>query len=192
MTELAGNEVPFYFTQHARFVDQLSLVATDSAVSVARTFAKLTLGKWRARTIAADAALVVSELVTNAVKATGGVLEQSPPWSELAALELVFVRILGLDASIVIEVWDTSDATPVLLQPDDDAEGGRGLLLVDEAAARWGYCRTPRGKVVWAEIAVPEALPTVLPRRRTSAGVRPLVRADPWLLQRLLTGLRTL
>lgn len=87
----------------------------------------------------------------------------------------------------------------------DDAEGGRGLVLVSEAASRWGYCTTPCGKVVRAEIAVPEAVPAVvpeaaptsdglLPRRRVVGrhDVLPLVRADPWLLQRLLTGLRAI
>ncbi|WP_436791177.1 ATP-binding protein [Yinghuangia sp. YIM S10712] len=184
---------PFYFSQPVRFVDQLSLVAVDSAVSVARHFVKLTLAKWRAHSITADAALVVSELTTNAVRATGA-LDHSPPWSALNAVDLMIVRVIGLETSIVIEVWDTSEHAPRLQHPDDDAEGGRGLLLVAEAANRWGFHRTRHGKVVWAEIAVPEAASTALPRRRTSQqpATRPAVRTDPWLLQQLLTGLRNL
>ncbi|MEV0262142.1 ATP-binding protein [Streptomyces sp. NPDC050617] len=152
---------------------------------------RLTLGKWHAHSIEGDATLVVSELVTNAVKATG-VLDRRPTWLELETLNLVTVRLVGLDTSVVIEVWDTSKEMPVLQKPDDITEGGRGLLLVQETTKRWGSYRTPRGKLVWAEITVPEATPAVLPHRRRSerSDAGPTARADPWLLRRVLVGLQ--
>ncbi|MFE7120351.1 ATP-binding protein [Streptomyces sp. NPDC057654] len=191
MNQSQGDEEPFYFSQRARFMDQLSLAAVGSAVSMSRHFMRLTLGKWHARSIEGDATLVVSELVTNAVKVTG-VLDRPPTWLELETLNLVTVRLVGLDASVVIEVWDTSKEMPVLQKPDDDTEGGRGLLLVQETAKCWGFCRTPRGKLVWAEITVPEATSTVLPHRRRAerSDVRSAARADPWLLRRVLVGLQ--
>ncbi|MFJ1594103.1 ATP-binding protein [Kitasatospora albolonga] len=143
--------------------------------------------------IEGDAALVVSELVTNAVKVTGA-LDWQPSWVELETVSLVTARLVGLDTSVVIEVWDTSQQMPTLQKPDDDTEGGRGLLLVEETAKDWGSYRTPRGKLVWAEIPVPEATPATLPQRRKSerSNVRPAVRADPWLLRSLLVGLQTI
>ncbi|MCX4742772.1 ATP-binding protein [Streptomyces antibioticus] len=193
MTQHPDDKEPFYFAQRARFMDQLNLAAVGSAVSVSRHFIRLTLSKWHAKSIEGDATLVVSELVTNAVKMTG-VLDRQPTWMELETLSLVTVRMIGLDTSVVIEVWDTSQQMPVLQKPDDDTEGGRGLLLVEETAKNWGSYRTPRGKLVWAEIPVPEAVPSVLPQRRKSArsNVRPAARADPWLLRSLLIGLQAI
>ncbi|MFF0261577.1 ATP-binding protein [Streptomyces microflavus] len=193
MNQPPSEEEPFYFSQRALFMDQLNLAAVGSAVSVSRHFIRLTLSKWHARSIEGDAALVVSELVTNAVKVTG-VLDRQPTWVELETLSLVTVRLIGLDTSVVIEVWDVSQKMPVLRKPDDDTEGGRGLLLVEETAKDWGSYRTPRGKLVWAEIPVPEATPSVLPRRRRSerSNVRLAARADPWLLRSLFVGLQTI
>ncbi|WP_329101590.1 ATP-binding protein [Streptomyces sp. NBC_01439] len=192
MSQHQGDEEPFYFSQRARFMDQLNLAAVSTAVSVSRHFIRLTLSKWHARAIEGDAALVVSELVTNAVRATGGVLDRQPTWSELDELNLVTVRMLGLPTSVVIEVWDVSPKNPVLTTPDDDTEGGRGLLLVQSLSSQWGSHRTPRGKVVWSELQVPGATSPVLPRRSRSqhSNVQPAARADPWLLRRVLVGLQ--
>ncbi|MFJ6723837.1 ATP-binding protein [Streptomyces sp. NPDC091281] len=193
MNHYQGHDEPFYFSRRARFVDQLNLVAVASAVSVSRHFVRLTLGKWQAGSVEGDAALVVSELVTNAIKVSG-VLDRQPTWAEMDALALVTVRLIGLDASIVVEVGDASQEQPVLRRPDGDAEGGRGLLLVEEIAENWGSYRTRRGKAVWAEIPVPEVTPSGLPRRRRleRTDVRPTVRADAWLLRSLLVGLQAL
>ncbi|WP_445401370.1 ATP-binding protein [Streptomyces sp. LE64] len=162
-------------------------------MSVSRHFIRLTLSKWHARSIEGDAVLVVSELVTNAVKVTG-VIDRQPTWVELETMSLVTVRLVGLDTSVVIEVWDVSQQMPVLRRPDDDTEGGRGLVLVQETAKDWGSYRTPRGKLVWAQIPVPEASSSALPRRRRSERsiVRPAARADPWLLRSLLVGLQAI
>lgn len=193
MNQHPDDEEPFYFSQRARFMDQLNLAAVGTAVSMSRHFIRLSLSKWHARSIEGDATLVVSELVTNAVKVTG-VLDRQPTWVEMETLSLVTVRLVGLDTSVVIEVWDTSQKMPVLQKPDDDTEGGRGLLLVEETAKNWGSHRTPRGKLVWAEIPVPEATPATLPQRRRPerSSVRPAARADPWLLGSLLVGLQSI
>ncbi|MER5492972.1 ATP-binding protein [Streptomyces sp. NPDC002490] len=187
------DEEPHYFSQRARFTDELNLAAVGSAVSVSRHFIRLTLSKWHARSIEGDAVLVVSELVTNAVKVTG-VIDRQPTWVELETMSLVTVRLVGLDTSVVIEVWDVSQQMPFLRRPDDDTEGGRGLVLVQETAKDWGSYRTPRGKLVWAQIPVPEASSSALPRRRRSERsiVRPAARADPWLLRSLLVGLQAI
>ncbi|MFD4788808.1 ATP-binding protein [Streptomyces sp. NPDC058459] len=161
-------QAPPYRPQNVRFFDQLSLAAVRSAVSNSRHFLRLTLSKWQAAFVEDDALLIASELVTNAITATG-ILAEGPTWGELEKLDLVHVRLVGLEDSIVIEVWDVSEQVPVVQEADAGAEGGRGLLLVRQLAERWGFYATADGKVVWAELAVRPPQPTPPPRRETPA-----------------------
>ena len=86
-----------------------------------------------------SAELLVSELVTNAVRYAQGQI----------GLRLV------LEGGLVIEVLDDSAALPRLRHPDDDDERGRGLQVVSQIAQRWGARRAVSGKVVWCELALP-------------------------------------
>ncbi|MGI8333530.1 ATP-binding protein [Actinomadura scrupuli] len=81
--------------------------------------------------------LVVSELVTNAIKARG---------------ETIRMRIRWLDRSGYIEVWDADPEPPELKHAGVADENGRGLLLVEAYASRWDYYQAGSGKVVWAEL----------------------------------------
>ena len=63
-------------------------------------------------------------------------------------------------ALVVLEVWDPSRVPPTLKNASLDEEGGRGLMLVDVFAEKWGYrWPVPGGKVVWCALAVPEGGP---------------------------------
>ncbi|MFJ9884899.1 ATP-binding protein [Streptomyces sp. NPDC091287] len=186
---MTRQEVP-YQPEHVRFVDQLSVTAVRSAISTSRRFLRFALAKWHADLIEDDVLLVSSELVTNAVAITGVVAEK-PTWGELERLDLVHVRLVGLRDSIVIEVWDVSGEPPALKRADDDAEGGRGLFLVQRLARRWGSFRAGGGKAVWAELAVRPPLPR---RQETRHPIpRPTATAGPdaAFLRRVLTGLDT-
>jgi serine/threonine-protein kinase RsbW len=92
-----------------------------------------------------DAELIVSELATNALAASS-----SP-------LTLIRAHISLLTAVTRIEVWDRGVGKPQPVPSDREAEGGRGLLLVDALSSEWGwYARAGRfGKVVWAELTLP-------------------------------------
>ncbi|MFK4102914.1 ATP-binding protein [Streptomyces sp. NPDC019531] len=136
-----------------RFSEQLELAAVLTAVGCSRMFVETTLVKWGATPVIDDALLVVSELVTNSVKATG-VTTPDPNWAQLGKLNLIGVRLLGLERSIVIEVWDIDPRTPVVQDADFDAESGRGLFLVETVASRWGSRPAEPGKVVWAELPI--------------------------------------
>jgi hypothetical protein len=57
---------------------------------------------------------------------------------------------------VLVEVHDDSSALPRTLAADDDAEGGRGMLLISQLAAACGAAPTKRGKRVWAVITLPE------------------------------------
>src|SRR5579875_2845635 len=82
-----------------RFTDRLNLAALPTAVSCAQTFIQVTLARWGASTI------IVSELVTSAVETTG-ITDTHPRWSDLDKLNLISVQLVGLENSVVIEVWD--------------------------------------------------------------------------------------
>jgi anti-sigma regulatory factor (Ser/Thr protein kinase) len=146
----------------------LELGALPTAVPCARLHARHVLCEWGLKGLAPDSELLVSELVTNAVKATAG--------RDEAAVRL---RLSGDSARVLIEVWDADPRAPTpkdlgeLGTPDPEEEGGRGLLLVAALSAHWDWypTRDPAGKVVWCEI---EALS---PARR-GEGPGTTVRSD--------------
>ncbi|MEU6409043.1 ATP-binding protein [Microbispora sp. NPDC046933] len=130
----------------------------------ARAFVRRQLRGWELAHLAETAELVVSELVTNAVRATDAVV--SPPVASSmfpVALRTVALRVRvapGL-RSLFIEVWDVSDREPVSRGAADGdpggepGESGRGLALVGSLARSWGHYSAPdRGKIVWCELAI--------------------------------------
>lgn len=174
-------------------VASLNLAARPTAVSCSRMFVRHTLGRWNVPHLIDAAELVVSELATNAVKATG-VMTPEPSWAELESLNLLTVRIFSREDSICIQVWDVG--VEPLDQPaaglDDDAEGGRGLFIVESMARRVGHFYPKAGgKVVWAELALDVKVPP-LPRREAKKPTVTLPRPDPDLLRKLLDGLQKL
>jgi serine phosphatase RsbU (regulator of sigma subunit) len=88
--------------------------------------------------LADDAALVVSELVTNALLHGGG---------------CTGVAAGAIEGGLRIEVRDGSRVPPMLGRPSDDSLTGRGLRLVASLSARWGSDPEDGGKVVWAELS---------------------------------------
>ncbi|UNS98187.1 ATP-binding protein [Streptomyces tubbatahanensis] len=94
--------------------------------------------------VAATGELIISELVTNAVRA------RAPQDRSVG----VRIRHLPGEGLLRLEVSDAGEGRPVLREPDDDELGGRGLLLVDALAHRWGVDERMGGigKTVWAEL----------------------------------------
>ncbi|MFE0462941.1 SpoIIE family protein phosphatase [Kitasatospora sp. NPDC058965] len=116
-------------------------VPTDPAV-VAEVRRKATrqLAAWGLDELAFTTELVVSELVTNAIRyATGPV-----------RLRLIMAR------SLICEVFDGGATAPHLRHPKTTDEGGRGLLLISQFTQRWGTRYTPTGKIIWAEQSLTE------------------------------------
>ncbi|MFE5680704.1 SpoIIE family protein phosphatase [Streptomyces erythrochromogenes] len=107
-----------------------------SAVSWVRNAGSAQLVEWGLGDIAFAAELILSELVTNAIR------YGSAP---------VGVRLLR-DRSLICEVSDSSSTSPHLRYAATTDEGGRGLFLVAQYAERWGTRYTDRGKVIWAEL----------------------------------------
>lgn len=134
--------------------DTLTLGALPTAVTSARMHAQAVVTEWALDDIAEDIAHVLSELVTNAVRASTAPDGQPKYTDASPGLPVVHLRLLSDHRRVIVEVWDLSPALPVAKNPDPDAEGGRGLLLVEALTERWGCDHTPNwpGKVVWAEL----------------------------------------
>jgi serine phosphatase RsbU (regulator of sigma subunit)/anti-sigma regulatory factor (Ser/Thr protein kinase) len=112
-----------------------------AAVAGARAWASRRVADWGLRESSFIVELVVSELVTNAIRHGG------PP------VQLRLIR----DAVLICEVSDGGNSSPHLRQAQTFDEGGRGLLLVAQLAQRWGTRHRAVGKTIWAEIGVPES-----------------------------------
>lgn len=105
------------------------------AVAWVRERCNETLREWGLEEVVFTTELIVSELVTNAIR------YGSPP---------IRVRLLR-GRSLTCEVWDGSSTSPRLRRAATMDEGGRGLFLVAQLAQRWGTRYTPGGKVIWTE-----------------------------------------
>ncbi|MBO0807907.1 MAG: ATP-binding protein [Actinobacteria bacterium] len=122
--------------------DFTELSAWPGAVPQARAHAGELLCRWGLAGLRDDAELVVSELVTNAVAATRGTGDVSP----------VRLWLLSDRARLLILVWDPCRHSPARIDPAEDEECGRGLLLVESVSTEWDWFATlhPAGKAVWA------------------------------------------
>ncbi|WP_333776262.1 SpoIIE family protein phosphatase [Streptomyces sp. IBSBF 3136] len=110
-----------------------------AAVSGIRASVVRQLTDWGLEELSFTTELVLSELVTNAMRHG-----RAP----------IGVRLLR-DRTLICEVSDRSTTSPHLRYAASTDEGGRGLFLVAQLADRWGTRYTPNGKVIWAEQALP-------------------------------------
>ncbi|WP_420718457.1 ATP-binding protein [Streptomyces sp. H51] len=165
-----------------------ALPARYEAVREARRFTRATLDQWGAGDRYDDVCLVVSELVTNALRhalpegagarpgagaacaagAAGATGQHAP----------VRLHLMRWSGRLVCAVRDLSDGTPVAGSADDfSAESGRGLLLVDSFADGWGWHPLTGafgGKVVWALFMLSPA-----PHRAPATPAAPTTPATP-------------
>jgi Histidine kinase-like ATPase domain len=130
----------------------LELRALPVSVRSARLHARTTLGEWQLGAFAETVELLVSEITTNAVRASASSARQ--PRGKGPAARALPVRFwLTSDRHhVLIQVWDGDNRQPQPQNPGPDAECGRGLLLVETLSTQWG-CYTPDGqggKIVWA------------------------------------------
>lgn len=120
---------------------EVYLASRPGSAARARRLAVAVMLKWGLDSHAELVELLVSELVGNAVRHTGG------------GFGLRIRRPRGL---VKVEVRDASRALPCLLPVQALDVGGRGLFLVNKLSARWGVDLQPRGKTTWFELRVPD------------------------------------
>jgi anti-sigma regulatory factor (Ser/Thr protein kinase) len=114
------------------------LPADPVVVADARKRVAGQLALWGLDDLAFVAELVVSELVTNAIRHA-----ESP-------IQLRLIR----DGMLICEVSDGSSTAPHMRKARALDEGGRGLLLVAQLTERWGTRQTESGKTIWAELVL--------------------------------------
>ncbi len=130
----------------------LILAAIEDAVPSARAHLRQLLSDWGQAKLGPDAGAVVSELVTNSVAASAGLRLAAPP---------VLVWLRSDSRCLLLAVADASPRPPVRLNLGPDAEGGRGLALVEAFSSRWGWhpaSITGLRKFVWAEWRLPSGI----------------------------------
>lgn len=134
----------------------LELGALPSAVPCARLHTVHVLHEWGLRALADDAALIVSELVTNGLQASTGMAESRYQGHWQPGTPPVRLWLRSDRQSVLVQVWDANDQTPERKEPDLASVGGRGLLLVEMLSAEWGTYKPDQssGKVVWALLTI--------------------------------------
>lgn len=121
----------------ARWELSREVTVSITPTSTARRLARSTLARWGLADMADDSVLMVDELVTNAIRhdRAGSIT------LTLAVNEEAMQMICG--------VGDGSRVPPRRRAPGRDSEGGRGLQMIAELSAAWGWYPTTTGKVVW-------------------------------------------
>ncbi|MFJ9469053.1 ATP-binding SpoIIE family protein phosphatase [Streptomyces caniferus] len=124
---------------HTDQVAAWSLPSDPAIVADARAQASRQLATWGLTNAASITELVVSELVTNAIRYGD------------APIGLRLIR----DRTLICEVSDASSTSPHLRRARTYDEGGRGLHMVTQLTQGWGTRHTPTGKTIWAEQRLP-------------------------------------
>ncbi|MFJ1805374.1 MULTISPECIES: ATP-binding protein [unclassified Streptomyces] len=149
------------------------LPRSRASVPRARAMLQAVLGEWGVSQDALEAAeLVLSELVTNALRV------------RVPSDRQVGVRIARspADGLLRLEVSDAGPGRPEVRAPSDEETGGRGLLLVEALAHRWGVEQRAGGigKTVWAELKAPDIVGEPVGREVAAAVVRPGQHVRVW------------
>ncbi len=142
---------------------RLELGPLPGAVPCARLHARLVLTEWGQASLDDSVELIVSELMTNALRASTDTVAGRPGYGADGRQQPLGLRLASDRRQVLVEVWDGITAPPVPGQVSHDGETGRGLLMVEAVSSRWGYyypARQPPGtapderaaKVVWALI----------------------------------------
>src|SRR5260370_11075973 len=129
----------------------LIVAALPTATPCARLHARNIACEWGLGELADTIELIVSELVTNAVRAS---LDHDgrPRYSADTALACVHLRLSTDGISALVGVWDENTRLPVPAEPRLVDAGRRRLMLPDALTERWGWNLAPSGraKIVWA------------------------------------------
>jgi anti-sigma regulatory factor (Ser/Thr protein kinase) len=123
---------------------RVQLTTGPTAPAEARRQVMMAICTWDVPVDRSVAALLTSELVTNAIRHEAG--------------EVVTLAITCSRDRLRVDVHDTSRFLPVLVDAPAEAETGRGLMLVATLSTDWGYYPTPAGKAVYFTLAFESGL----------------------------------
>jgi anti-sigma regulatory factor (Ser/Thr protein kinase) len=141
--------------QHWPLLSHVELPALPASARSARVHANSILQRWRLEGLAETAELLVSEIVTNAVRASAPIVHQQRETGQAPRAQPLRFWLTSDQHSVLIQVWDSDHHRPVLKDPAPDAEGGRGLVLIETLSTQWGWYTPDEqgGKIVWAVCA---------------------------------------
>lgn len=133
----------------------LELGALPSAVPCARLHTRQVLWEWGLSSVIEAAELIVSELVTNAQRASAGLTGSRYDGRWAPGTPPIRLWLNTDHELLLIQVWDGDDRLPEPRGLDPESESGRGLLLVGSLSTDWGACvlEGSTGKVVWASLS---------------------------------------
>lgn len=138
--ERTGLRVPCGNTRwRAASAEERSFIGGPESLADARVFTATFLAVWDAADHVADVQLCVSELVTNSLIHGGG------------SRDGFRLRLAVSNHRVNVAVTDSGSGRPVRQTAEWDSPSGRGLLIVNEMADRWGVEEHSVGKTVWAE-----------------------------------------
>lgn len=161
---------------------EMRFAALPTAIICAQLFVTFTLRAWRLDELSDSAELIVTELVTRAVKTTG-ITDPDPHWIDPHDLRLIVVRLVVVERRLILEVAD-SDSTFVM-----DTEDSR-LHVVPSLCKRWDcYLPPAGGKAIWCELLF--SLPHSLEADSTQEFPRPLPRRIPGRYSREVDPIET-
>ena len=163
---------------------QFGLATLPTAPFWARRYIRQFLGACRGigSNTAETAELLVSELVTNAVRFAGSPTS-AQQYSDRVSGGVIWLSVRHFGEGLLIEVFDTDASPPVLTDAAEDAENGRGLLLVDALSKEWSYFfPSCGGKVVYCFIEIPCA--AAMTNEHPARAGLDTARAGPWMARR--------
>ena len=133
----------------------LELRAVPASVRSARLHARNRLHEWRLGCLADTAELLVSEMITNAVRASALIADQPCETGQAPRAQRMRLWLTSDRHSVLIQVWDVDHHHPVRQDVGPDAEAGRGVLLIETLSEQWGFYAPDGqdGKIVWALLA---------------------------------------
>ena len=133
----------------------LELPAAPKSARSARQHARSVLREWHLGAPADTVELLVSEIITNAVRASADIARQRDESGQAAHGAWMRFWLISDGRNVLIQVWDDDNHHPVCQRAGLDAEAGRGLLLIESLSLRWGcYALDAQGgKIVWAVCA---------------------------------------
>ena len=134
------------------FRSYLELGPWPTAVPCARGHARLVMAEWGLAHLADPIELVVSELVTNGLRASAGLLGSRFRGQWSPGTPPVRMWLSSDRRTVLVQVWDGNDRMPERKEPNLNSEGGRGLLVIETLSEAHGAFRPEHasGKVLWA------------------------------------------
>lgn len=130
----------------------LQLRAVPASVPAARSHARKVVREWCLEVLADTVELIVSEMTTNAVRASAGITRPPDETGQVPDAPQMRLWLTSDWHNVLVQVWDGDHRHPTRQCPSPDDESGRGMLLIESLSAQSGCSAQDGqdGKITWA------------------------------------------